>query len=276
MAQASAVAVAEGAEADPARERTGVQSIERAFSILSQIAQHQGISLAELSKKVGLHNSTTFHLVRTMVELGIVRQAKETKRYHLGRRIFSLAASSSSEVEFIATATPFLQELASATGESSHLGIRSGADVVIAAKVAGAGAFQLVERAGAVRPFHCTALGKVLMAGLPNADLRRYSTASPLAPSTPKSITDPELLWDEIMRVRETGLGYDDAEFDHEVRCVAAPVYDFRGQVVGAIGISGPVWRITLQRLQQLAAQVKLTAAEVSEELGYRRPGAAG
>lgn len=276
MARTSAVAVTETAEADPARERTGVQSIERAFAILSQIAQHQGISLAELSKKVGLHNSTTFHLVRTMVELGIVRQAKETKRYHLGRRIFSLAASSSSEVEFIATATPFLQELANATGESSHLGIRSGADVVIAAKVAGTGAFQLVERAGAVRPFHCTALGKVLMAGLPDADLRRYSTAAPLAPSTPKSITDPELLWDEIMRVRETGLGYDDAEFDPEVRCVAAPVYDFRGQVVGAIGISGPVWRITLQRLQQLAAQVKSTATEVSEELGYRQPGAAG
>ncbi len=271
MAQAVPVQDIEKTDAEPGRERSGVQSIERAFTILSHIAQRQdGISLAELSKCVGLHTSTTFHLVRTMVELGVVRQVKTTKRYHLGRTIFSLAASSSSEVDLIATATPFLETLARVTGESSHFALRSGNDVVVAARVAGSGAFQLVERSGAVRPAHCTGLGKVLLAALPETQFEAYLASATLQPWTPKSITDKNQLRAEIERVRQAGVGFDDAEFNEEVRCVAAPVYDFTGQALGAVGVSGPVWRMNLQRMEQITQQVRDIAAELSEELGYR------
>jgi len=273
MAQTSSVQEAVKLDNDTSRERSGVQSIERAFAILGHIAQHQeGISLAELSKCVGLHTSTTFHLVRTMVELGVVRQAKATKRYHLGRTIFSLAASSSSEVDLIATATPFLEELARESGESSHLALRSGNDVVIAARVAGTGAFQLVERAGGLRPAHCTGLGKVLLAAMPEAQFESYLTSAELQAWTPKTITDPTQLRAEIERVRQSGVGFDDAEFNDEVRCVAAPIYDFTGQAVGAVGVSGPIWRMNLQRMDLITQRVRTTAAELSEELGYRRP----
>ncbi|WP_445502489.1 IclR family transcriptional regulator [Microvirga sp. G4-2] len=273
MAQTSSVQEPVKLDNDTSKERSGVQSIERAFAILSHIAQHQeGISLAELSKCVGLHTSTTFHLVRTMVELGVVRQAKATKRYHLGRTIFSLAASSSSEVDLIATATPFLEELARESGESSHLALRSGNDVVIAARVAGTGAFQLVERAGGLRPAHCTGLGKVLLAAMPEAQFESYLASAELQVWTPKTITDPTQLRAEIERVRQSGVGFDDAEFNDEVRCVAAPIYDFTGQAVGAVGVSGPIWRMNLQRMDLITQRVRTTAAELSEELGYRRP----
>jgi DNA-binding IclR family transcriptional regulator len=265
-------ASAEPALLEPSRERGGVQSIERAFAILDQIAHHEGISLADLSKKVGLHNSTAFHLVRTMVELGLVRQAKDTKRYHLGRTIFRLAARSFSEVELVGIATPFLESLAADTGESSHLALRTDSGVVIVARVAGSGMFQLVERAGGMRPAHCTGLGKVLLAALPDDQLDRVLAASELRAWTPKTLTDVDMLRQELRRVRETGIGYDDAEFDIEVRCVAAPIYDFRGQVAGAVGISGPVWRMTLPRLQTVAEQVRRTAADISEELGQSKP----
>jgi DNA-binding IclR family transcriptional regulator len=270
MRHISSVSAAEKVETEPGRERSGVQSIERAFSILNQISQHRGIGLAELSKKVGLHNSTAFHLVRTMVELGIVRQDKDSKRYHLGRVIFSLAANSMGEVELVGAATPFLENLAELTGETSHMALRSGSDVVIAAKVAGMGAFQLVERKGGVRPFNCTALGKVLLSGLGDDELREFMATMPMAAPTPKAITSKDLLLEEVMRVRESGIGFDDAEYDGEVRCLAAPVYDFRGQMIAAIGVSGPVWRISLQRLHQLAEQVKSAALDLSKELGYK------
>ncbi|HKH32600.1 MAG TPA: IclR family transcriptional regulator [Beijerinckiaceae bacterium] len=251
------------------RARTGVQSLARAFGILEEVAQHRGgISLADLSKRVGLHNSTTFHLVRTMVILGYVRQERETKRYHVGRMVFSLAASSLTEVELVGLATPILEDLARETGESSHLAIRRGEDIVIAARVAGSGAFQLVDRAGGVRPAHCTALGKVLLAAMPPERFERYLTSAQLDASTPKSITDPTLLKDEIERVRAAGIGYDDGEFDPEVRCVAVPVRDFTGQVAGAIGISGPVWRLSLARLQAATTRVLAAAAALSRELG--------
>ena len=169
--------------ADATRERTGVQSLERAFAILEEVAQQRsGISLADLSKRVGLHNSTTFHLVRTMVTLGYIRQDRETKRYHVGRMVFSLAASSLSEVELVGLATPVLEDLARETGESSHFALRRGEDVVIAARVAGSGAFQLVDRGGGVRPAHCTALGKVLLAAMPPERFERYLSSAPPRP----------------------------------------------------------------------------------------------
>lgn len=262
---------AKGTEPEAGRERSGVQSIERAFSILLQIAQHpDGISLADLAKKVELHTSTTFHLVRTLVETGAARQDRETKRYHLGRLIFSLAANSSSEMELVATATPFIEELARSSGETTHFALRSGADIVIAARVAGTGAFQLVERNGGIRPAHCTSLGKVLLAALPQQQLDDYLAAAPLAAFTAKTIVDPDRLREEIAHVRQSGIGYDDQEYDNEVRCVAAPVRDFRGQVVGAVGASGPVWRMTLPRLEDMARNVRSTAAALSRELGYR------
>lgn len=261
------------AEPEAARERSGVQSIERAFSILLQIAQHpDGISLADLAKKVELHTSTTFHLVRTLVEIGAARQDRETKRYHLGRLIFGLAASSSSEVELVTTATPFIEELARITGETTHFALRSGHDIVIAARVAGTGAFQLVERAGGLRPAHCTSLGKVLLAALGPQQLEDYLAAATLGAFTDKTITDPGRLRQEIEQVRHSGLGYDDQEYDNEVRCVAAPVRDFRGHVVGAVGASGPVWRMTLTRLENIAQKVRAAAADLSRELGHHPP----
>ncbi|MFG1348025.1 IclR family transcriptional regulator [Xanthobacter autotrophicus DSM 431] len=261
--------VAKVVEPEASRERGGVQSIERAFSILMQIAQHpDGISLADLAKRVELHTSTTFHLVRTLVETGAARQDRETKRYHLGRLIFSLAANSASEVELVTMATPFIEDLARMSGETTHFALRSGHDIVIAARVAGTGAFQLVERNGGIRPAHCTSLGKVLLAAMSPPQLEEYLTAMPLVAYTPKTIVDPERFREELDHVRRSGIGYDDQEFNDEVRCVAAPVRNFSGHVVGAVGASGPVWRMTLPRLQDVAQKVRATAAELSRELG--------
>ena len=260
---------------EASRERTGVQSLERAFALLEEVARHrQGISLADLAKRVGLHNSTTFHLVKTMVSLGYVRQDRETKRYHIGRMVFGVAATCMGEVELVSVATPILENLARATGESSHLAVRSGNDIVIAARTAGTGAFQLVDRAGGMRPAHCTALGKVLLAGLSEEQLEQYLTTARLDSWTSKSMTDPQQIRADVARVRAAGVGCDDGEFDPEVRCVAAPIRDFTGQVVASIGISGPVWRLTLQQVQDATGKVVEVAGSLSRELGGHAPSA--
>ncbi len=133
----------------------GVQSIGRAFAILEEIARSRdGVSLAELSKRVGLHNSTTFHLVKTMVTLGYVRQLKDSKRYRVGRPLFALAASSLDDVEMVSMATPILEDLSRETGESGHFAVRMGDSVVVIARTSGSGAFQLTDRVGVIRPAH--------------------------------------------------------------------------------------------------------------------------
>lgn len=258
---------------DEAEEKTrgGVQSLGRAFSILEEVArEREGISLAELSKRVGLHNSTTFHLVKTIVSLGYIRQDKETKRYRVGRPLFALAASSLDEIEMVSVAMPILEELSEQTGESSHFAVRMGDSIVVIARTSGPGAFQLTDRVGVVRPAHCTALGKVILASLRPDQLDRFLQRTELKPVTPKSITNAKQLVQEIEEIRDREIAFDDGEFNAEVRCVAVPVRDFTGHVIGAMGISGPIWRSSMQSLQAKARIVQAAAGRMSAELGVK------
>ena len=169
------------------RQRGGVQSLGRAFSILEEVARHrEGIGLADLSKLVGLHNSTTFHLAKTLVSLGYLRQERDSKRYRVGRPLFALAASALDEIEMVNLATPVLEDLSRETGESGHFAVRMGDAVVVIARTSGPGAFQLTDRVGVVRPAHCTALGKIMLASLRPDQLKRFLERVELKPSTEK------------------------------------------------------------------------------------------
>ena len=251
------------------RQRVGVQSLGRAFAILEEVARHrEGIGLADLSKLVGLHNSTTFHLAKTMVSLGYMRQEKTTKRYRIGRPLFALAASALDEIEMVNVATPVLEDLSRETGESSHFAVRMGDAVVVIARTSGPGAFHLTDRVGVVRPAHCTALGKVILASLHPDQLERFLERVELKPSTAHSITEIPVLLREIAEIRRSGIAYDDGEFNLEVRCVAVPVKDFTGQIIGALGISGPIWRLSNQVMQNRAKVVQAAAARLAAEFG--------
>ena len=253
------------------RQRSGVQSLGRAFAILEEVARHrEGIGLAELSKLVGLHNSTTFHLAKTMVSLGYMRQERDSKRYRVGRPLFALAASALDEIEMVNLATPILEELSRQTGESGHFAVRMGDAVVVIARTSGSGAFQLTDRVGMVRPAHCTALGKIILASLRPDQLKRFLERVELKPSTKKSITEQSILLREIAEIRRNAIAFDDGEFNPEVRCVAVPVYNFTGEVIGALGISGPIWRMSDQVLQSRAKLVQSAAKQLSEEFGAR------
>jgi len=255
------------------RQRVGIQSLGRAFAILEEVARHrEGIGLAELSKQVGLHNSTTFHLVKTMVSLGYVRQEKDSKRYRVGRPLFALAASCLDEIEMVNVATPILEDLSRETGESSHFAVRMGDAVVVIARTSGPGAFQLTDRVGVVRPAHCTALGKVILAALRPGQLERFLERVELKPSTDKSITEIPVLLGEIDEVRRSGIAFDDGEFNAEVRCVAVPVRDFTGEIIGALGISGPIWRLSIRALQSSAKILQTAADRLSAEFGAKGP----
>ena len=257
------------------RQRVRVQSLGRAFAILEEVARHrEGISLAELSKLVGLHNSTAFHLAKTLVSLGYIRQERDSKRYRVGLPLFALAASALDEIEMVNIATPVLEELSRETGESSHFAVRMGDAVVVIARTSGPGAFQLADRVGVVRPAHCTALGKVILASLSDDQLKRFLQRAELRPSTKNSITEVSALLREIAEVRRTGVAFDEGEFNLEVRCVAVPAMDFTGHIVGAIGISGPIWRESSQALQAKAKAVRAAGVQLSAAFGAKHTAA--
>jgi IclR family transcriptional regulator, KDG regulon repressor len=252
------------------RASGGVQSLERAFSLLEAIADSpDGIGLTQLSRRTGLNSSTVFHLLKTMTQLGYIRQAEETKRYFIGSTLFCVAAAARTEVRIVNAADRIIRELAVSTGNTALFGMRSGDEIVVVAKAEGNGAFQISDRVGGMRPSHCTGMGKVMLAAMTEERLQRHLATYELKGYTPNTITERVRLLQELDEVRRSGLAFDDAEFHPELRCVAAPVHDFTGQVIGALAMSGPAWRLSLQALQARSPQLRAAANELASQLGY-------
>jgi DNA-binding IclR family transcriptional regulator len=248
----------------------GVQSIVRAFAILELVARApDGISLSELSRAVRLHSSTTFNLVRTMFNLGYLRQSGDDKRYRIGRPLFSLAANAIDDLLLVDTAKAVMEDLSHASGETGTFAVWSGGQVVAMARSSGAGAFQLSDRVGGVRPAHATATGKVLLAALPPEQFDAYLASATLTRFTATTIVDAQRLRTEVQRTKTAGFAIDRAEFHDDVCCIAMPVRDFSGKTVGAIGLSAPLWRMGDDVRPAKAALLREAAHRLSEKLGH-------
>jgi DNA-binding IclR family transcriptional regulator len=253
------------------RDESRIQSLERGFMVLEVVARRRdGITLSELSRTLDLHTSTLYHLTRTLVALGYLRSGPDDKRYRMGRGIYQIASACLDEAELSATVEPYLDRLASATGEATHFAIWERHKALILTRREGPNALQITERAGTLRPVYCTAIGKVLLSGLTEIAYDEHVAEIDFAPVTQNTLRDAQALRIQVDRARREGIAYDDCEFNPEVRCMAAPVRDFRGRVLGAIGFSGPVWRLSLAGMNDFISVTRSIAAEVSDHLGFR------
>lgn len=204
------------------------------------------------------------------MSLGYIEQMTNSKGYRIGRRLFTLAAANLDEQELMSFVEPALHELTAATGEGSHFAVRSGGNAVILGRTSGNGALQIADHISMLRPPHCTALGKVVLSDLGPRQFRRFLETADLRAFTPRTITDPALLETEIEQVRRNGIAFDDGEFNTELRCVAAPVHNFTGRIIGALGISGPIWHLSITSLQEKSKLVLEAASRLSRELGFQ------
>lgn len=259
------------ADGEAAGGSGGIQSLARASRILEEIAAHRdGISLAQLARAVELHSSTTFHLAKTLVTLGYVRQDERTKLYRIGPTIFRLAATALDEVELVNAATPFLHDLVSRTGETSQLAIRLGSAAVVIAKSEAVGAFRITDGAGVTRPLHATAIGKVLLTEFDAASLDPFLDRLDLTALTPRTVTSARQLSAEIRDIADKGIAYEDGEFHPEVRCAAVPIRGFTGAVVASLAISAPIWRASQGDLRDKGVELLAVASALSASLGHR------
>ncbi len=254
------------------RRPGGIQSIRRACEVLETVARSpNGIGLADLSRTLGLHTSTTFHIAKTLLTRGYLRQIEQSRFYRIGRPLFALASAAFDEVELISAARPVLAKLANTTGETSYFGVMTGEKLVVLAKHDGTGAIRINDRIGNVRPLHCTALGKVMLSTFEPEQFEAFLRDTKLPVFTSKTIKTVEQLRHEIAEVRRCGIAFDDGEVSEELRCAAVPVYNFTNQVIGSLGISGPGWRLSIQVLHKNASTLQQAAERLSAELGSRR-----
>jgi IclR family acetate operon transcriptional repressor len=247
------------------------QSLERGMHVVEVVASSgRQTSLAEISRRTGLHRSTTHHLLQTLVGLGYLRQDPSTRAYELAAKLFQLTGRTWSPEQLGEIAQPYLAELTRDSGEGSSLAAYSASTVKIVAKREAEGPVRVVQDVGADRPIHATAVGKAIIAFLPKPELDGLLSRIRFERFTPNTIATRKALEAELARVRETGFAVDDEEHYEGIRCIAAPVFAYTGQVVASLCAVGPTNRMSHRKLRELRYALSTRARGLSERLQWR------
>jgi DNA-binding IclR family transcriptional regulator len=243
-----------------------IQSLARGLKILNLLSQTQeGISNTELARALGVDKGSASRLVSTLVLYGYAEKDESTRRYYLGPQVVSLSRSVLNRLPLREAAKPFLRQLMERTGECAHLAVPAQGRVLYIDQVESPATLRVNAQVGTMNPLHCTALGKALLA------FGAVELPKTLEHYTPRTIKSKRALQQHLEEIRQTGYAVDDEEFDPGVCCIAVPVFDFRGKVVGSMGISGPATRVTQERLPELAAIVVEVGKALSERVTFTR-----
>lgn len=247
-----------------------LSSVASALQMLKVFsAEEAEIGISSLAKRLGLAKSTVHRLAVTLASEGFLEQNPENGRYRLGLSLFSLGALVRKRMDVSNEARPLLGQLRDKTQEAVRLAILSNTQVMFLYNLESSQAIGIMTYIGSLKPAFCTAEGRVLLAYAPPAALAAV-VREKLVPRTPKTPTDAAELGRALEEVRQQGYAVDDEESEVGVRGLAAPVRDLSGKVIAAVGLAGPVQRLTKKDLRSLAPEVVGTADAVSVRLGYR------
>ncbi|AHH96532.1 IclR family transcriptional regulator [Kutzneria albida] len=245
-----------------------VQSVDRAVSVLELLAQHGELGITELAAELGVHKSTAFRLVAVLDGRGLVEQTTDRGKYRLGFGIVRLAGATTAQMDLSRESRPVCEQLAAAVGETVNVAILDGGFVINVSQSRGTAAVASQNWIGQRTPLHATSSGKVLLAYQPR-EVRENLLAQPLAAYTDLTITDPAQLRVALKDIQRSGWGYTSGELEVGLNAVAAPVRSADGEVVAALSVSGPAYRLVDDRFAEVAAAAVRGAAEVSARLGF-------
>lgn len=242
-------------------------AVAKVVRVVEALTAHS--SITEIARATGLPTSTVHRIVQELTALGWVRSTGQ-HGYLPGAGLLTLAARAESEAGMTAYVTPALERLRDATTHTVHFALRQGDEAVYVAKIDGTRAYEMRSRVGLGIPLHCTAIGKALLAALPEDDVRTILDRTGMAPMTPHTITDVDSMLRHLRTIARHGYSIDDQENELHTRCIGAVVRDHRGQPIGGISLSGMAFDMDDGTVQTRAPLVLAAAREVSQALGYR------
>lgn len=247
------------------------RSVEKVLTIVETMAaSSKPMRLHDIARQAGIPTSTALRFLSTLAQHNYVSQDPDSSRYALTLKLCNIANQISFHSTMRDLVRPRLEELASICGESSCLAIEDEGEVVYIDVVEGPDKMlRTLQRIGKRAPLHSTGVGKCLLLNYGQAEIRELACTKGLEKLTEHTIDNPDTLLHELESVRVRGYAVDDEECEHGVRCLAAPLRDYTGRIVASISISGPVSRLTTERIGENAARLTSTAVGMSEELGF-------
>ena len=246
---------------------SAVQSVERAVTILEILARLGEGGVTEIAREIGVHKSTAFRLVSTLEQRGLVEQTEQRGKYQLGVGILRLAGATTARLDVVQQARPVCRRLSAATGETVNIAVLSDRSALYLDQFAGSSALQPHNWVGQNIPLHATSNGKVLLSGLDDAEVDRIVTS--LDAYTDRTVATRARLHRELADVRARGFAVAVDELEVGLAALAAPIRNAHGDVVASLSLSGPTFRLTEPRIEEILPQLRAAADEVSQSLGW-------
>jgi len=256
-------------------------AVERALTILEMAAHHpHGMTNAEISRELEIPKSSASYILRTLESRRYLRRDPASGRYRLGLQVLSLSRGSLTGLDVREVALPLMRSLVEKTGLTCHLAILDSVEAVYIEKVEAPGFIKMDTWIGRRMDVHTTAVGKALVAYIPQEQVEKIIEARGLSKHTLHTVITAAKFFKELEQVRDQGYSLDDEENNLGVRCVGAPIFNESGHIEASIGLSGPLHRVNSETIPRIAEIVKETTRRISGQLGYpgsgtRRPIAA-
>lgn len=246
-------------------------AVEKALDILYFLAEKEApLTIREIAKHLNLSKSTVSRILLTLASRDFAQKDELTKRYELGTGILKLARVLLDHMDLRKVARPVLENLRDKANETVFLAVLRKGEVIYLDRVDSQQSVVLDGKIGERVPAHCTALGKAIMAFLPEDELDNLILMNDLQKFTENTLTEPEKLKEELRNVAHQGYAVDNEESIAHVRCVGAPIFDNEGNVAASITLAGPSFRITNKRIPALARFIKEATRAISKSLGYQ------
>jgi IclR family acetate operon transcriptional repressor len=247
-------------------QRSG--ALSNGLSILELVsADPSGLGVSEVARLANLDKGNVHRILKSLETFGYVEQDLERKTYKASIQVLSLARSVLRGLDIIGIARPFMRELCANAGESVHLAHRTRFGGVYIAQERQRGRITIETEIGASPVIHATATGKSLLC-YEKWEVVQELLQKPMYKFTKKTITSPDKFKLELEKVRKIGFAVDDEELTEDVRCAAAPIFDFSGSVTACIGMSGPSSRINSERLSVIGQLASDAAKEITKKIG--------
>src|SRR4029077_11153879 len=247
-----------------------ITALQRGLRLLHLFSEYpHGLTAKEGADSTRLPVSTVHRFLANLVTAGFLNRDGEGT-HSLGIACFSIGQAAVRQLDIRRLSLPYLRELNQQTRETIHLTVRHGLSAVYVEKLDSPEPLRIHSRIGAAVPLHCTAVGKVMLAHMPEDEQARVLPELDLRRLTPNSVGSLQELKAQLFRVRKNGYACDMEEHELHIRCVAAPIWDHTGSVQSSLSLTAPTLRMPMTRLRQLAQLIQRAGLKISAELGYQ------
>lgn len=245
-----------------------IKSLDRAMEVFEYLSLSQGKPLTTLATDLGQSPATVYRILVTLEGRGLVEFDGTDQVWHVGPQAFIIGARFLRRTSLVERARPLLRALMETSGETANLGIEQNGNVLFVSQVETHASIRAFFPPGTLSRLHASGIGKALLSRMDKSRIDRFLSAGPLERFTPFTLTSRDQLMADLERTRLRGYAIDGEERNLGMRCIAAPVFDFHGEAIAGVSVSGPTSRVGPDQISALSQAVVEAAHALTAAIG--------